>query len=99
MLNAYVGIADGRGLQCLIPEDDGSLPLLLGQAFAKPAGRPLCFWAVLDAELARGIAAQMAAGNRTDALRSLQACAREMGSIVPPHGIVTRGAAADAPGL
>ena len=83
MLQSFVGIADRFGLESLLPEQPHVVRFLCRRATLNRHRQAVCYWAVIQQELAQQIAIELQAGCRADALILLESLAVELGPVGP----------------
>jgi hypothetical protein len=83
MLKSYVAMASSRGLLTLLPESEAIVRELVDRAYRRRRERRVCLWAVMAAEDAERVTAEMEAGELRSALLTLNREARQLGSILP----------------
>ena len=88
MLKSYVGIANPHGLECFLPEHDHVVRFLTLRALRHRRRRSVCFWAVVNEEVAHHVERELAEGYRADALFALGALATELGLILPEEKLL-----------
>ena len=82
-MRSYVGIITSRGLEWLLPENDGVLRFLAGRAYTEWPHRAVCYWTAIQAAEAGEIQEELADGDSDRALQILQASAMFGGPILP----------------
>lgn len=85
MVNSYVGIISGRGLESLVPETEHAVPFLVRRAYRRPTSEAVCYWAVMQDEVAREVQGHLQRCRHDDALLALRRHAAHFGTILPPH--------------
>lgn len=80
---AYVGIVNRYGLESLYAEERHTTVFLLRRTERMQARGAVCFWSVMDADIAQQIRAELECDNRMEALLLLQTLAYEVGRIFP----------------
>jgi hypothetical protein len=83
MLKSYVAMASARGLLTLLPESEAIVRELVDSAYRRRRESRVCLWAVMAAEDAERVTAEMEAGELRSALLTLNREARQLGSILP----------------
>jgi hypothetical protein len=83
MVNSYVGIISGRGLESLVPETEHALPFLVRRAYRQRPSKAVCYWAVMQDEAAREIQSYLQRRRHDDALMALREQAAHFGTILP----------------
>lgn len=83
MLKSYVGMASRRGLLALAPESEPLVRHLIERAAQATRGAAVCLWAVMSAEEADRVTAQLDSGDFGPALVTLNQEAVQLGPIYP----------------
>ena len=80
---AYVGIVSRYGLESLHAEEWHTTAFLLRRAERMQPRGAVCFWTVMEPEIAEQIRTELAWGNRAHAILLLQTLAYEVGRVLP----------------
>jgi hypothetical protein len=83
MMQSYLGIITGRGLQSLFLESDHILRILAHVAYAEQPARAVCYWAAMQVPEAIEVQEQLDEGDNDRALQVLRASAKSLGPILP----------------
>ena len=84
MAKCYVGTISGRGLESFVQETDNAVTFLARRAYRRKPPRAVCYWVVVEEDVARQVWQQMQVQRRDQAYLTLRAQAKEFGTILPP---------------
>ena len=84
MANAYLGIVSRKGLEMLVPETKHAETFLLKRTARRGGRDAFCCWAVLPERAVWEIQRDLCSGRHQEALITLNAEARFLGTVLPP---------------